>query len=71
MPLSSQILHNLQMIVRSVGAAVREGNNMGIKKFSIAAGCTLSLNAIPGSMGSVLVEEYHPWSFIGALGYTW
>ena len=35
----------------------------------IAVGCALSLHATAGTMGAV--EDYHPWSLIGGLGYTW
>lgn len=45
---------------------------MTIKKWITAlAGCTLSLAAIAGTVGAPLTEEYHPWSVIGSIGYTW
>ncbi len=40
---------------------------MAIKKWITAIiGCSLTLGAMADT-----TEKYHPWSFIGSLGYTW
>lgn len=45
---------------------------MAVKKGIIAvAGCTLSLSVMAGTMGAPVTEQYHSWSVIGSLGYTW
>jgi hypothetical protein len=45
---------------------------MKLKKWiTLVAGCFLSLGAMAGTMVAPLTEEYHPWSVIGSLGYTW
>jgi hypothetical protein len=47
------------------------GDNMFAKKTAIALGCVLSFSSMAGTMGAVAPAEYHPWSVIGSLGYTW
>lgn len=34
-------------------------------------GCLLSFSAAAGTMGPINNSEYHHWSVIGSLGYTW
>lgn len=43
---------------------------MNIKAVLIMIGCALSLSAMAGTIGGVLVEEFHPWLASASLGYT-
>ncbi|OYV54384.1 MAG: hypothetical protein B7X00_01405 [Legionella sp. 21-45-4] len=42
---------------------------MRMKMSVLAASVAVALNATAGTMGAV--EEAHPWSVLGSLGYTW
>ncbi len=43
---------------------------MNIKAVLIMTGCALSLGAVAGTMGPVIVEDFHPWLATASLGYT-